>query len=89
MSATRGLPDDHELRLKRARLSLDGLSVGDAFGDQFFVNPQTIIDRVAQRLVSASPWHYTDDTVMALCIYQCLEKDGGIEPDGLAERFAA
>ena len=89
MSAARQLRSDHELRLKRALLSLDGLSVGDAFGDQFFVNPQTVIDRITQRLVSASRWHYTDDTVMALCIYGCLEKDGEIERDDLAERFAA
>lgn len=30
------LPDDHADRLARARLSLEGLSVGDAFGERFF-----------------------------------------------------
>jgi ADP-ribosylglycohydrolase len=88
MSAGLKMSQDHEPRLKRARLSLDGLSVGDAFGDQFFPYGETAIDRIAQRLVSASPWHYTDDTAMALCIYGCLERNGGIERDALAEEFA-
>ena len=30
------LPPDHEARMVRARLSLDGLSLGDAFGERFF-----------------------------------------------------
>jgi hypothetical protein len=36
-----GNPADHHARLERARLSLDGLSVGDAFGEGFFVPPST------------------------------------------------
>src|SRR5438105_12619130 len=30
------LPIDHEKRMRRALLSLDGLSVGDGFGETFF-----------------------------------------------------
>lgn len=30
------LPANHVDRMTRARLSLDGLSVGDAFGERFF-----------------------------------------------------
>ena len=33
------LPADHDLRLARARLSLDGLSLGDPFGEGFFISP--------------------------------------------------
>jgi hypothetical protein len=33
------LPADHKERLARAHLSLDGLSVGDAFGQRFFYPP--------------------------------------------------
>ena len=79
---------DHEQRLKRARLSLDGLSVGDAFGDRFFLSPQTALDRIAQRLVPAPCWHYTDDTAMTLSVYRCLEKRGAIHRDDLAGLFA-
>jgi hypothetical protein len=34
--STSDLPRDHEARMDRARLSLAGLSVGDAFGERFF-----------------------------------------------------
>ena len=36
------LPSDHEARMRRAWLSLDGLSVGDAFGQRFFTLPATV-----------------------------------------------
>ena len=34
------LPSDHGARLERARVALEGLSVGDAFGGRFFNAPQ-------------------------------------------------
>src|SRR5688500_4223779 len=37
------LPPDHAERLDGARLALDGLSVGDAFGQQFFAELQVEI----------------------------------------------
>ena len=30
------LPSDHEARMEQGRLALDGLSVGDAFGNSIF-----------------------------------------------------
>ena len=36
-------------RLVRAALSLEGLSVGDAFGEQFFVDPYTVNDLIEAR----------------------------------------
>ena len=34
------------------------------------------------------PWHFTDDTVMAIGIYSILEKHGKIDQDELARVFA-
>lgn len=88
MTAPHPLPADHDTRLQRARLSLEGLSVGDAFGERFFAAPPFITDRVAQRLVSVGPWFYTDDTMMALSIFRCLRERGHIDRDSLARLFA-
>jgi ADP-ribosylglycohydrolase len=82
------LPDDHTERLSRARLALDGLSVGDAFGECFFGNPETISRRIDVRQAPPLPWSYTDDTAMALSVFQCLSEHGGIDRDRLAELFA-
>jgi len=75
---------DHSAKMQRVRQSLDGLSVGDAFGEQFFVNPAKVDDLIARRTLPASLWHCTDDTVMALSIVDVLEKHGAIDQDHLA-----
>ncbi|NTV64835.1 MAG: hypothetical protein HGA65_15095 [Oscillochloris sp.] len=54
-----------DIRLNRARVALEGLSVGDAFGERFFVNPDIVSNLISQRALPASPWAYTDDTEMA------------------------
>jgi hypothetical protein len=54
--------------LGRARLSLDGLSVGDAFGERFFGPPGEVLKRISRRELPDAPWTYTDDTEMALSI---------------------
>lgn len=41
------LPSDHASRLVRARLSLEGLSLGDAFGQCFFLKPEFVEGRAA------------------------------------------
>lgn len=80
------LPPDHDERMARARLALDGLSIGDAFGQRFFVrDPEPLIE---QRALPAAPWHYTDDTVMALSIAEVLEEAGRVDQDALARAFA-
>jgi hypothetical protein len=43
------LPRGHAERMERAQLALDGLSVGDAFGEQFFGAPATVEARIAAR----------------------------------------
>ena len=78
---------DHASRLERALLSLDGLSVGDAFGERFFLPPTALAPMLEKRLVPAGPWRYTDDTEMALGIVQVLEEHGRIDQDALAQVF--
>jgi hypothetical protein len=33
------MPDSADIRMARTLISLDGLSVGDAFGERFFLHP--------------------------------------------------
>src|ERR1051326_1991481 len=72
--------------LQRALLSLDGLSVGDAFGECFFGGLSA--RNIEQRQAPPAPWRFTDDTAMALSIIRCLKRHGTIERDALASAFA-
>src|SRR6185503_8046412 len=74
----------HNLRLEYAEKSLNGLSMGDAFGELFFLRspyetntadlPQTV-------------WPWTDDTHMALSIVEILGTHERINQDELAAAF--
>jgi ADP-ribosylglycohydrolase len=86
-STQMSLPADHAARLERARLSLDGLSVGDAFGQRFFCG-DSAEPLIAERAFPKPPWSYTDDTVMALAILEVLARRGGIDQEELARAFA-
>jgi len=81
-------PIDHDARMTRARLSLDGLATGDAFGECFFYFDDDINPRIRERVIPAGLWRYTDDTVMALAIVEILADCGAIDQDALARRFA-
>lgn len=70
-----------------ARLSLEGLSVGDAFGQCFFDPAWT--DRASDAVAPEGPWYYTDDTEMSLSIVRVLARHGHIEQDELAGSLAA
>jgi ADP-ribosylglycohydrolase len=76
-----------DARVRRMRLSLEGLSLGDAFGERFFVNPAALGFLLDQRALPANPWLYTDDTIMALSIAEVLERCGTIDQDLLARGF--
>jgi ADP-ribosylglycohydrolase len=90
----------HADRLARALLSLDGLSVGDAFGQRFFSHPavlaawwQAELDGQADHEalfagLGQPPWPWTDDTAMAIAIVEVLRDHQGIEQNALALRFA-
>lgn len=81
-----GLPADHAERMARARLSLEGLSVGDALGQRYFWRPD-LESLIANRALPRRPWRYTDDTAMALSTFEILNEFGGIETDSLARLF--
>ena len=82
---TSNLPHDHDARMDRARLSLAGLSVGDAFGERFFAHPDVVEGLIRSRAIPAPPWRFTDDTMMALSVVEALGRHGGVDPDHLAE----
>lgn len=85
--STTPLPPDHADRLDRARRSLDGLSLGDAFCAQFFRGP--VYERhFAAQTAPPGPWCYTDDTEMALGIVEVLARHGSIDQYDLASTFA-
>src|SRR6266542_1380907 len=74
--------------LGRARLALEGLSVGDAFGQRFFVSPSVVESFIESRAMPAPPWYWTDDTAMGISIYETLRDYGRIDQDSLDNRFA-
>lgn len=81
------LASDAESRRQRARIALDGLSLGDAFGERFFAREAE--EWLAKRTLPPAPWRYTDDTEMALGLYDCLVRHGRVLQDDLATIFAA
>jgi ADP-ribosylglycohydrolase len=81
------LQDDSQFR--RAMCSLEGLSVGDAFGERYFINPDVVDGLIESRALAEPPWLFTDDTLMALSIVSCLRLHEEIEQNLLAKSFAA
>ncbi|OKJ16018.1 ADP-ribosylglycohydrolase family protein [Kitasatospora sp. CB01950] len=70
--------------------SLRGLALGDAFGDRWFHPPvDEASAEVASRLVRPGPWHWTDDTAMALVLVCHLRAHGEVRSAALAREFAA
>ena len=74
------------MSLQRALLALDGLSVGDAFGEQFFRSDA--VGGIQRRELPPGRWRWTDDTAMALGIVEILARHGRIVQDDLAAVFA-
>ena len=79
---------NHTERIKKALLSLQGLSIGDSFGQNFFIEQNKARQLIDSRTLPTSPWLYTDDTVMAISVVETLNKFGHIEQDYLAQMFA-
>ena len=80
------LSGDLKARRQRARIALDGLSIGDAFGERFFARESA--DLLTTRSLPPGPWRYTDDTEMALGLYECLVRFSQVRQDDLATIFA-
>ena len=76
--------------IDRARLSLEGLSVADAFGEQLLHNAGSARADALMRRVPppAKRWTWTDDTAMAISIVEVLRDHGTIDPAELAQAFA-
>ena len=73
------------MSLEDALLSLEGLSVGDAFGTSLLF-PQAA-DRIARRELPKPPWRWTDNTQMAFSVVEELRQRGWIDQDSLARRY--
>ena len=78
-------------RLAKACLALDGLSIGDAFGQQFF-SPHVAAESNRHN-PPPPPWPYTDDTEMAIALVETLIECASIDQDvfarQLVERYVA
>ena len=79
---------NHTQRIEKALLSLEGLSIGDSFGQNFFIEQDKAIQSINSRILPTKPWFYTDDTVMAISVVETLKKFRCIEQDYLAMMFA-
>lgn len=80
-----------DARMIAALRSLEGLSVGDAFGECFFsvaANPLSLELHFSTRTLPNHRWRWTDDTAMAAAILEVLDRHGRIEQDDLADTFA-
>src|SRR5262245_44196391 len=77
-------------RIDAARVALEGLSVGDAFGEQLLhcgpVARQLALEHRAAPV--GRKWMWTDDTAMAISIVEVLDACGEIDSDRLARLFA-
>lgn len=78
------------MSIERARLSLEGLSVADAFGEQLLhAGPQARALALTHRTEPhGRMWKWTDDTAMAVSIVETLSEHSAIDPDALARKFA-
>lgn len=75
---------------ERMAQSLEGLSVGDAFGERFFGQAELVEQAIKARKVPVRPpWKWTDDTAMAVSLVETLTEHQRVEPRDLARRFGA
>jgi len=73
----------------RALISLEGLSCGDAFGENFSVDFADSVGSPSEiRTLPSSPWRFTDDTLMACSVLSVLARRGEIDQNLLANSFA-
>jgi ADP-ribosylglycohydrolase len=85
---TAKLPSDHEERMNRALLSLDGLSIGDALGEALCYRSENAPVRLRNNDLPGGPWFHTDDTEMAISLVSTLRSHGHVDPETLSRKFA-
>jgi len=71
--------------LTRAILSLEGLSIGDAFGQQFFA--PHVAAEANRNNPPLAPWPYTDDTEMAIALVETLDECQSVNQEVLIQRL--
>jgi ADP-ribosylglycohydrolase len=74
--------------LNRALIALDGLTMGDAFGDQLPNQAERKEAALTNRTTPEGTWHWTDDSNMAFSIVAVLRQYGEINQEALALSFA-
>ncbi|MFE3874154.1 ADP-ribosylglycohydrolase family protein [Kitasatospora sp. NPDC059146] len=76
-----------------ARDALEGLALGDGFGERWFPlfrTPKAAFAQIrARRVPPETPWHWTDDTAMALSVYGILTAYEAVHQERLAQAFGA
>lgn len=77
------------LRLARAWEVLEGLSVGDAIGESLSYQSHRCRELSDFSCFRPGTLRYTDDTEMALAIFETLERLGGMDEDVLAWAFSS
>lgn len=80
-------PADHDERMQRAFLSLEGLAIADAVGEMLAYRHYQA-PSIIEKGLPAGPWFRTDDSEMAISIVEGLKLYGFIHQDALARRFA-
>ena len=78
---------NNDQRISLARKSLKGTSIGDAFGESYFGETDKMITHIRERTIPETSWEFTDDTVMAIAIYDQLRFNQGIDQDELISQF--
>jgi len=79
-------PKGDPARLAAVADSLDGLSVGDALGEQFF-GWRHDVDDLRSGWLPDGPWGWTDDTCMAATLAAHVVAHDGVDQDRLADGF--
>lgn len=87
--------NDTQERINLARISLEGLTIGDCFGETYFPGfagfenkTIDIEEYIAKRELAVTDWFWTDDSQMAFSVFNNLRNFGEIEQYALAQSFA-
>jgi ADP-ribosylglycohydrolase len=81
------LPTDHDERMHRTFLSLEGLAIADAIGEMLAYRHYQA-PSIMEKGLPAGPWFRTDDSEMAISIVEGLKLYGYVHQAALARRFA-
>lgn len=79
---------NHKDRIALADIALKGTSIGDAFGESFFGDKKFILYHLERKTIPPTSWDFTDDTIMAIAVFEQLEKNQTILQDELAHAFS-